>query len=49
MAHNGYEYTICDAKWNTFEEKINKMTGDGWEVVSHSFDCDWKIYHKEIY
>lgn len=44
MAHNGYEYTIRHARWSSFEEKINKMTGDGWEVVSHSFDCDWKIY-----
>lgn len=44
MAHNGYEYTTCQARWNNFEEKINKMTGDGWEVVSHSFDCEWKTY-----
>jgi len=44
MAHNGYEYTTCQARWNTFEEKINKMTGEGWEVVSHSFDCEWKTY-----
>lgn len=44
MAHNGYEYTIRHTRWSTFEEKINKMTGDGWEVVSHSFDCDWKTY-----
>lgn len=44
MAHNGYEYTTCQARWNNFEEKINKMIGDGWEVVSHSFDCEWKTY-----
>lgn len=44
MAHNGYVYTTCQARWNNFEKKINEMTGDGWEVVSHSFDCEWKTY-----
>lgn len=44
MAHNGYEYTICQARSNSFEKKINKMIEDGWEVVSHSFDSEWRIY-----
>ena len=42
--NNGYEYITSQAKWDNLYSMITNMFEQGWEVVSHSFDCEQRTY-----
>lgn len=42
---NGYEYITSQTKHDKFDNVITNMLERGWEVVSHSFDCEWRTYN----